>query len=88
MSLLKKLFGGAAPKEAEPETYKGFSIFVAPQKDGANYRIAGRIEKEVDGTLKTHNFLRADTFNTADTAADMTLMKAKQLIDQMGERLF
>lgn len=88
MSLFSKLFGGKAPEEAKPEDYNGYLIFADPQKDSAGFRIGGRIEKEIDGEVKTHAFMRADTFNSAEQAAEITVLKAKQLIDQQGESIF
>lgn len=85
MSLFSKLFGGGtrAP-EAEPEDYKGFAITVSPQKDGSGWRIAARIEK--DGQI--HDLIRADVLNEKEAAEQASLSKAKQVIDEQGDRLF
>ncbi len=94
MPLFKKLFGGggaskdAAPKEATPETYKDFSIIPTPIAEGSNFRLSARIKKEVGGELKSQTIIRADTFNSADQAAETAIAKAKMLIDQMGDKLF
>lgn len=88
MSLLSKLFGSSAPKEPEAETYDGFRVIPEPVKEGTQFRLGARIEKEVDGELKTHSLIRADTFGSEEEASRFALVKAKQLIDQMGERLF
>ncbi|SHJ39985.1 hypothetical protein SAMN05444000_10862 [Shimia gijangensis] len=92
MSFLKKLFGGSgestpAPK-AEPVEYNGFSIYAEPINEGSIFRIAARIEKEVDGERRTQQLVRADTLNNSDMAAEISLTKAKQVIDERGERLF
>lgn len=86
MSLLKKLFGGgsALKKAVEPTEHNGFLIFPEPQKESQGYRIAARIEK--DG--KVHQMIRADTYNSQDVAVDASVAKAKQVIDQMGDRIF
>ena len=90
MSLLSRLFGrgdgGAAPAKAAvpPEEHKGFLIYVAPQKEGAVWRVAARIEK--DG--RSHQMIRADTIPVEDEARAVTLAKARQTIDQLGERIF
>ena len=87
MSLFSKLFGGGeAPPE--PETYQGFSITPEPMRAGSEYRIAARIEKEVDGEMKTHHLIRADTISDFEAAKEASVNKAKAMIDQMGERLF
>jgi len=89
MSLFSRLFGGSgAAPEPEPEVYKDFRIFPEPQADSGGFRIAGRIEKEMGGEVKVHRFLRADMIQSRDEAERFTLLKAKQIIDEQGERLF
>jgi hypothetical protein len=88
MSFLSKLFGGGAKPEPTPETHKGFRIFVAPVKDGGQYRIGARIEKDFADGTKTHQLIRADSFGALDQAEEVSLLKAKQLIDQQGDDLF
>ena len=92
MSILSKLFGGGGGRDekpgAEPVTYEDFRIFAEPVKEGGQYRIAARIEKEVGGETKTHQLIRADTLSDPEEAANASIAKAKQLIDQQGERLF
>jgi len=90
MSILSRLFGKGKGEAAaaEPEVHKGFFIFPEPYADAGVYRVAARIEKEIGGELKTHSLVRADTCNDIDTAKSLSVMKAVQLIDQMGERLF
>ena len=85
MAWLSKLFGGGKETEpAQPETYKGFAITPQPQKDAGGWRIAALIEK--DG--KSHTLIRADVLNDQGLAVDASLSKAKQVIDEMGDRLF
>lgn len=89
MSLLSRLFGGGgADKAPEAIEYNGFRIFPEPVKEAQGYRLAARIEKEIDGVLKTHKLIRADTIADPVQAADAAEAKAKQVIDQMGDRLF
>lgn len=83
MSLLSKLFGSSKPS-APPETYKGHTITMVPLKEGSQYRLSALIEK--DG--KEHRLLRADTFGSLDAANEAALLKARQVIDQMGDHLF
>ncbi len=87
MSLLSKLFGGSA-KDPEPVTHNGYRIFPEPVKEDGGYRIAARIEKDVDGQVKTHMMIRADTYSAPDTAMDASVDKAKQVIDQLGDKIF
>ena len=89
MSLLSKLFGGGSgPAKAEPEIHNGFRIFPEPASEGGGYRIGARIEKDVDGETKVHMMIRADTYQSKDTAIEASLTKAKLLIDQQGDAIF
>ena len=88
MSLFSKLFGGGAPKDAEPETYEGFRIFPEPMKEAGGYRLAARIEKEIGGETRSHRMIRADVYSGQDEARAASVAKAKQMIDQMGDGLF
>ena len=87
MSLFGRLFGGKS-KEAEPEIYKGFRIFPSPMKEGGQFRLSARVELDKDGQTLTHNLIRADSFKSVEAANDAAMGKAKQLIDQMGDKLF
>ena len=90
MPFLKKLFGGGggSPTEEASETYEGFHITPTPQREGTQYRICARIEKEVDGEKLSHTLIRADTIGDLDEAAAASIGKAKQMIDEQGDRLF
>ncbi|MDA5094731.1 HlyU family transcriptional regulator [Aliiroseovarius sp. KMU-50] len=91
MSLFSKLFGGGTSdkgKVDEPELYNGYSIYLEPAKDAGGYRIGARIEKEIDGELKSHLMLRADVLGSEEDAKAESLRKAKIFIDQMGDRIF
>lgn len=89
MSIFSKLFGGKSQSKApQPETHAGFLIFPEPKKESGGFRLSARIEKEINGEVKTHLLIRADSFHAADTAAEAAVTKAKMLIDQMGEKLF
>ena len=92
MSFLSALFGrfAAAPAEkiAEPVEYKGFVIRAAPFKSEGQYQTAGVIERETGGVRKEHKFIRADAFASYDDAVSFTLVKARQMVDLQGERMF
>ncbi len=90
MSLLSRLFGGSsAPAPApEPVIHKGFRIFAEPVKEAGGFRICARIEKEIDGALRSHRMIRADTCPSADEAREVTTKKAMLLIDQQGDAIF
>ena len=87
MSILKKLFGGAQ-SEPEAESYEGFTIRPTPIAEGGQYRLCAVIEKEVDGVLKSYRLIRADMLPAQEEAAKVSVAKARQVIDEMGERLF
>lgn len=70
------------------ETYAGCLIKAIPQREGSQYRLAGSIEKEVDGTVRVRTFIRADLFSSEEDVVDATLRKAHQIIDQNGPSLF
>ena len=85
MSILSKLFGGgASAPEPTPEDYNGFAITPTPQKEGPRWRIGARIEK--DG--KVHNLIRADVLEDKAAADEASVRKARQMIDEQGDRLF
>ena len=73
---------------ATPETYDGFTIFPEPASEGGRYRIGARIEKEIGGELKSHILIRADVLDDHQSAVTASLNKAKQVIDEQGDRLF
>lgn len=91
MSFFKKLFGGGAPAAEAPAPtahHEGFVIHATPYQAEGQWQMCGIIEKQVDGELKSHRFIRADRFAGRDDAVEMTFMKARQIIDQSGTRLF
>lgn len=93
MSFLKKLFGGgdkspAGDRVIVEEEYKDFTIRAIEMKVGSEFQLCGDIVMAADDGEKTHRFVRADRLNSADQAAEFTLRKAKQVIDEQGKRLF
>ncbi len=88
MSLFSRLFGGSKKSEPEPVAYEGFNIFPEPMAEGGKYRLSARIEKIVGGEHKTHQVVRADVFDSRDEAESLSVAKAKQVIDEQGERIF
>jgi hypothetical protein len=80
----------AAPSAvaSDPQPYADCTIYAAPQKEGGQYRLAGRIEKIVGDEVLVRNFIRADMFSSTDDAIECTVRKAQQIIDQNGPSLF
>mgnify|MGYP003645469566 FL=1 len=95
MSFWNKLFGGGS-SNAEPagdkvlgeEGHKGFLIKAIEMKAGSELQLAGTIEKEIDGELKTYRFVRADRMTSRDDLTAMALSKGKQIVDEQGEKIF
>jgi hypothetical protein len=94
-SFLSKLLGlfagsGSGPQSAveETQTYADCTIYATPMREGAQLRLAGRIEKQVDGQVLVRTFIRADVFTDKNDAIDCTFRKARQIIDQNGPSLF
>ncbi|MGQ0564503.1 MAG: HlyU family transcriptional regulator [Gemmobacter sp.] len=86
MPFWSRLFG-SAPAEPAPEKgeeYKGFRITPTPIREGGQFRVSARIEKEG----RRHDLIRADTTGSADEAAAMSLAKARQIIDEQGDGVF
>ena len=90
MSFWKSLFGSAgdSQKPSEPVEYNGYTIRAAPFKNDGHFQTAGIIEKDVGGVRKEHRFIRADTHISFEDAVAFSLSKARQLVDQQGERMF
>jgi len=88
MSLLGRLFGGGTPEEPTTVDYEGFTITPTPIKEGSKFRLSAKIAREVDGEVKEHILIRADTLDSQDQADEAAVNKAKQMIDQMGLRVF
>lgn len=93
MSFWKNLFGGgggeaAAPAAQAGEEYKGFVIRPTLMQAGSEYQLAGQIEMEIDGELKTYKFVRADRMSSRDDAIAFALAKGKQIVDEQGKAMF
>lgn len=92
MGLFSKLFGGGKPdskqKEVTAVEYKDFLIYQEAKAEGGQYRVAGRITRELDGELKVHHFIRSDVVSSEADANELMLSKAKLFIDQMNGNIF
>lgn len=91
MSLFSRLFGSKSGTSdssdaaaGKAEEHKGFRITPKPIREGSQFRVAARIEK--DG--RVHELIRADTMASQDEALSLSLSKARQMIDEQGEGLF
>jgi hypothetical protein len=92
LGFLRGIFkgGGQARPEmdVEPVEHEGFTVRPTPMRDGSSWRVCGEISMEVDGALRTHRFLRADTFPERQAAIDTTILKARRIIEERGAKLF
>src|SRR5262245_44686375 len=96
MSFLKSLFGRPDKESGEPASapvaqqieHKGFVIQATPYKEAGQYQTSGLVAKDIDGVRREHKFIRADRFASLDEAVDCALSKGRQIVDEMGERLF
>ena len=94
MGFFRGLFGGGgggtpaeAPPAAETE-YKGFMIRPAPRKEASGWLTVGVIVKQFPDGAKEHHFIRADTYQSHDDAVAFCVTKAKQIIDEQGDKMF
>ncbi len=90
---LRRLTGGgeddAAPGPSGPAVeYEGYAIHAAPRKQGSQWLTAGLITKEFPDGVKEHHFIRAETHASQDDAKAFAVLKAKQIIDERGDKLF
>jgi hypothetical protein len=91
-----KLFGGSSGGDAASvaggkehmQKIGEYSVYATPRKEGAQYRLAGRIEHEVDGEKLIRSFVRADLFSSEDDTVETAFRKARQIIEQHGAGLF
>lgn len=81
---------GAAPAEvaAEMVEYNGYRIRPAPYAAKGGFQTAGVIEKITGGGVKEHRFIRAETHPSRDDAVSFAIAKAKQILDEQGDRVF
>ena len=90
-ALWRRLTGGGGADTdtgAEAVDYNGYRIQPAPYPSKGQYQTCGIIEKEVAGETKRHRFVRAETHPSREGAVDFSVSKAKQMIDEQGDRLF
>jgi hypothetical protein len=81
--------GGAADEASIPAVeYKGYRIRPTPYLTNGQYQTSGLIQKDAADGVKEHRFIRAETHPSKDDAAAFAITKAKQIIDQQGDRVF
>jgi hypothetical protein len=55
---------------------------------GSEYQLAGTIEKDIGGELKTYKFVRADRFSSKEDVVTFSLAKGRQIIDEQGDAIY
>jgi hypothetical protein len=89
LSRLASLGAGASGDlPIEAVEYKGYRIRPQPYRTNDQYQTAGTIERATPEGVREHRFVRADTYRSRDDAIAFTIAKAKQIIDQQGDRMF
>jgi len=87
-----RLAGGGAGTSDGPAVpaveYKGYRIRPAPYRANDQYQTAGTIEKDGPEGVKEHGFVGSDTYHSREDAIAFPISKAKQIIDQQGDRIF
>ncbi len=88
--LFGRLSGPAAPAAPAFETteYRGYRLRPDPYPSKGGFQTAGVIEKEIAGEVRSHRFVRAETHPSQDDAAAFALVKARQIVDEQGDRIF
>lgn len=79
---------GRREPAAEPVEYKGYRIRPEPYPSKGQFQTAGVIEKAFGEETKEHRFVRAETHASRDDAVSFSITKAKQIVDEQGDRIF
>ena len=88
-ALWSRLLGRDAGGEGgEAIEYNGYRIRPTPYRRMGQYQTCGVIEKEVAGERKEHRFIRAEMHPSREAAIEFSVAKARQIIDEQGERMF
>lgn len=91
--LLRALFGSPSSETTpsttvDPIEHEGFLIYPEPQREGGQYRVAGRICKSIGGELKSHHFIRSDLCGSPEQANELMVEKAKNFIRHVQDEMF
>jgi hypothetical protein len=89
MGILKRLFGGGGGETPrETVEHNGYRIRPAPFEAEGQYQTAGYIQKDFPEGTREHHFIRAERHMSADEAASYAVTKGKQIVDDLGDRVF
>lgn len=92
IKFLHRVLGGR-PESPITETagtvnYKGYLIRAAPRVRGSEWTTEGMITKQFAGSAKEHYLIRVDIHGDKDEAITFCIARAKQIIDEQGDRMF
>ena len=90
---LRNLFGAGAPGAGDQDAantveYNGYLIRPAARRQGSQWLTVGVISKAFDADVKEQHFIRADTYSSKQDADACAITKARQIIDEQGDKLF
>ncbi len=77
----------AAPLGPSVE-YNGYTIQPAPRRERGQWLTAGVISKDTPEGPRSQHFVRAETHAGVEQASEFAVIKAKQIIDERGDKLF
>ena len=92
-AMLKGLWGRLFSRDtAEPSgdaiEYDDYRIRPTPYRSQGQYQTCGVIEKVIAGEVREHRFIRAELHPSREAAVEFSIAKAKQIIDEQGDKLF
>jgi hypothetical protein len=88
-SFLSKIFGGKQePQPSATVEYQGCTIQPIAEADGGQWRISGKISRQIGSETFERRFVRADLLASKDEAEAASIRKAQQIIDERGDLLF
>ncbi len=91
MKFLKSIFSKGDGKKPEPEEaieYAGFKIQPTPKNVSNGWTTEAMITKGEGDSIRSHHFIRADVTGSKEGAKELTIAKAKIMIDQVGDKVF
>ena len=83
--------GDETPSSApvgDPVEYRDYVIRATPKREGGHFYTAGTITKNFPDGPKEKRFIRADTHTSTHSAREHAITKAKQIIDEYGDKIF
>jgi hypothetical protein len=80
--------GDSATDSPNAVEHEGFTIRTTFRRNGGQWMTAGVITKELAEGVMEHRFIRADSHATKESAEEFSIAKAKQIIEEKGDRMF